>query len=200
MKALIVMCHPRMESFTYGIVDTVTKALQENGHEVTLRDLYKMNFNPVLSAEETIHIENGKFVRDNATFPEDVQIEMDLIRESDLLIYVYPVWWNGYPALMKGYIDRVFQHGFAYSFESEEPKDIFKGKKALFIHSTGQPQESDESKALTEVIKETTSGWLFNSVPVEVMDHKVYGRVPYRSEEDLKEVLDTLYQEVLEIK
>ncbi|AMC93747.1 flavoprotein [Erysipelothrix larvae] len=197
MKVLIVYAHPRNESFSHAILERVSETLEKNNHTVTIRDLYAMNFNPVLSAEEAIHVVDGKFVRDNDVFPHDVQIEMDYIKESDILMYIYPVWWNGFPAILKGYVERVFQHGFAYSFESDEPKKIFAGKKALFIHCTGQPQESEASKELTRIIKEVTSGWMFNSNNVELLDHLVYGRVPYQDRETLSHVLDEI-QTVIE--
>lgn len=189
MKVLIVYCHPRKESLNYSILKVSKETLEKNGHEVVVRDLYGMKFNPVLEGDDAIHIENNKFVRNNAEFPKDVKIEMDYILGADLLMYIYPIWWNGFPAMLKGYVDRVFQHGFAYSFESDEPRKNFSGKKALFIHTTGQPQDTPEAKLLTERIISTTSGWMFNSNDVEVLDHLVYGRVPYLNPQELNEIL-----------
>lgn len=196
MNVLIVYAHSRKESLNHAILERVTQTLQNNNHTVTIRDLYAMNFNPVLSAEETIHIEDGVFVRDNTAFPDDVQVEMNHIKDNDLLMFIFPIWWNGFPAILKGYIDRVYQHGFAYSFESDEPKKIFAGKKAYFIHTTGQPQESDESKALTQAIKRVTSEWLFNGNTVETLDHLVYGRVPYLNDTELNTILDDIESKV----
>lgn len=188
MKALIVFAHPRKGSFTHALVERVSGALKKKDYEVEVRDLYAMNFNPVLAGEDAIHVENGKFVRDQEVFPKDVQEEQQLIEESDLLIYVFPSWWNGMPAMMKGYVDRVFQHGFAYSFESDEPKERFSSKKALFFTPTGQPQDEGETP-LDRAIKMVTSEWMFGSNGTEVIDHVFYGRVPYRSREELEEYL-----------
>ena len=91
MKALLVFAHPRKESFTHALVHRVTEALVANGAEVTVRDLYKLDFDSVLRGEDTIHIENGKFVREATSFPPDVQTEMDLIAESDLLVIFFQV-------------------------------------------------------------------------------------------------------------
>lgn len=190
MKVLIVYAHPRQESLNRAILETAITTLKKNNHEAVVRDLYEMDFNPVLSAEETIHIENHRFVRDNDSFPEDVEIEMNHIRESDVLMFIYPIWWNGFPAILKGYVDRVYQHGFAYSFESDTPQKIFAGKKAFFIHTTGQPQESEASLALTAAIKRVTSEWLFNGNTTEILEHLVYGRVPYLNEDELQAILD----------
>lgn len=200
MKALIVFAHPKKESFSHALVATLEEALKKKGYEVNVRDLYQMNFNPVLSGPDAIHIENGKFVRDNETFPEDVQVEQKFIEESDLLIYVFPSWWNGMPAIMKGYVDRVFQHGFAYSFESDEPKKRFAGKRALFFTPTGQPQNEDGSDSpIDRAMKTVTSEWMFNSNGTEVIDHIFYGRVPYKTREELAEYLADAQRRIEEL-
>lgn len=189
-KALIVFAHPRKESFTHALVARVEQALRKNGADVTVRDLYALGFDPVLRGEDTIHIENGRFVRDAAAYPADVQVEMDLIAESDLLVYIFPSWWNGMPAIMKGYVDRVFQHGFAYSFESDQPRQLFSTKKAIFFTPTGQPQNADGSLTpIDQAMKFLTSDWLFNSNDAQVLDHVFYGRVPYLAREELEAYL-----------
>lgn len=127
MKALIVYAHPRKESFSYALLERVVNALEKKKIEVEVRDLYQMQFHPILDGPDMIHTNQGDFIRENDDYPEDVQVEQALIEESDVLIYLFPIWWNGMPAIMKGYIDRVFQHGFAYSFTSDEPKKRFAG-------------------------------------------------------------------------
>lgn len=199
MKVLIVYAHPRQESFCHAILQAVTDELKQQGHLVTVRDLYALGFNPVLSAGETIHIVDGHFVRDHQDYPPDVQTEMDLIREHDLLLFIYPTWWNGYPAILKGYVDRVYQHGFAYSFSSDEPKAIFAGKKALFISTTGQPQDSEAARELSACIKRVTSGWLFNGNSVDVIDHLIYGRVPYLNGEQLSDILEEIRTRIAQL-
>ncbi|MGQ7407913.1 NAD(P)H-dependent oxidoreductase [Streptococcus suis] len=184
---MIVFAHPRKESFTHALVARVEQALRKNGIEVTVRDLYGLGFDSVLRGEDAIHIENGQFVRDAAAYPADVQVEMDLIAESDLLVYIFPSWWNGMPAIMKGYVDRVFQHGFAYSFESDELRQLFSTKKAMFFTPTGQPQNADGSLTpIDQAMKFLTSDWLVNRNDAQVLGHVFYGRVPYLTRDELK--------------
>lgn len=200
MKALIVYAHPRKESFSHALLERIQQTLEKKGDEVVVRDLYQMNFNPVLAGEDAIHIEDGHFVRENEIFPDDVKIEQKYIEESDLLIYIFPSWWNGMPAIMKGYVDRVFQHGFAYSFESDEPKKRFSGKKALFFTPTGQPQNEDGTDSpIDRAIKTVTSEWMFNSNGTEVLDHVFYGRVPYKTREELGEYLADAQRRIEEL-
>lgn len=163
---------------------------------MTVRDLYEMNFNPVLKGEDAIHIEEGKFVREAKAYLADVQVEQDLMLNHDVDLYIFPIWWNGMPAIMKGYLDRVFQHGFAYSFDDELQRR-FAGKKALFFTPTGQPQNQDgPDTALTAAIKLLTSEWMFGSNGVEVLSHRMYGRVPYLSEEELEDYLQDVVQQL----
>lgn len=200
MKVLIVYAHPREEGLNKGILDAAIQTLEENNHEVTVRDLYEMKFNPVLEGADTIHIVDGKFVRDHETYPEDVLREQQLILESDLLLYIFPIWWNSYPAILKGYIDRVFAYGFAYSFVDDTAYDRFAGKKALFFSTTGQPQqENGEDTPLTQAIKTTTSNWMFNANSVEVLDHVFYGRVPYLNQEELDNIILDVKKRLREI-
>jgi len=74
------------------------------GKELPLRDLYAMNFSPVLAAADFSAIQNGSVC-------DDVRAEQEQIRAADVLIVVYPLWWSGMPAMLKGYIDRVFSYG-----------------------------------------------------------------------------------------
>lgn len=191
MNALIVYAQPREDSFTKSLVSRVTDELKNKGYDVTIRDLYGMNFNPILESQDMIHVVDGTFTRDNPQFPDDVLIEQEHMINSDLLIYVFPIWWNGMPAIMKGYVDRVFQHGFAYSFENDEPKKRFAGKRALFLTPTGQPQNDDGTDTpLNTAIKTVTSEWMFGSNGVEVIEHRFFGRVPYLNREELNQYLD----------
>lgn len=200
MKVLIVYAHPREEGLNRGILEAAVETLEKNNHQVTVRDLYKMNFNPVLEGPDMIHIVDGQFVRENETYPDDVLLEQQLILEHDLLLYIFPIWWNSYPAILKGYIDRVFAHGFAYSFVDDKPKERFAGKKALFLTTTGQPQqENGEDTPLTKAIKTTTSDWMFNGNGVEVLDHVFYGRVSYLEEAELKNIIEDVKKRMAEI-
>ncbi|GEM03137.1 flavoprotein [Halolactibacillus miurensis] len=187
VKALVIFAHPRKESFSHALLDRVTSTLKEKQYDVTVRDLYAMNFNPILDSEDMIHIEEGQFVRGNTHYPPDVQTEMTHLLENDVYIFIFPSWWNGMPAIMKGYIDRVCQHGFFYSFKDETVAHHFKGKRALFFTPTGQPQVIDgKENPLTTAIRTVTSGWLFNANKVDVIDHVFYGRVPYMSRDELE--------------
>ncbi|MBO0347019.1 NAD(P)H-dependent oxidoreductase [Roseibium limicola] len=102
MRALVVYCHPCEESFNAALRDKVVATLKSAGHEVRLRDLYKEGFQPVMSAEERrgYHDEGDNVV--------PVKAHVDDILWCEMLIFVYPTWWYGLPAMLKGWLDRVW--------------------------------------------------------------------------------------------
>ncbi|MCI0765500.1 NAD(P)H-dependent oxidoreductase [Bacillus sp. TL12] len=132
MNILIVYTHPNPSSFNASILEHVQKGLQETNHSVTLLDLYKEQFNPVLIFNE------DKRRRDLA-YEEETEKYRTLIKEADSLIFIYPIWWWGMPAILKGFIDRVFAAGFAYKYEGVMPKGLLIGKTAWVINTLDSP-------------------------------------------------------------
>jgi NAD(P)H dehydrogenase (quinone) len=102
MRALVVYCHPLEASFNAALRDRVLAGLAAAGHEARLLDLYAMGFDPVLSAQgrEEYHTPGL-----NETH---VTEHLDALRWCEALIFVYPTWWYGPPAMLKGWLDRVW--------------------------------------------------------------------------------------------
>lgn len=107
-RALVVYCNPLEESFVAAARDRVVAALSSTGVEVRLTDLYADGFDPAFSATERArHLEVG-------TDPDIVSYADDL-QWCDTLVLVYPTWWSGQPAMLKGWIDRVWVSGVAWT-------------------------------------------------------------------------------------
>lgn len=121
MRALVVYCHPREGSFTSAVRDTVLGHLNAIGAEVRMIDLYGRSFDPILSATEHEGYENC---------PENcapVQQDVDDIRWCDTLIFVYPTWWYGLPAILKGWLDRVLLPDVAFMMPNSDSPTIRPG-------------------------------------------------------------------------
>ena len=101
MRALVVYCHPKDGSFTAAVRDRVLAGLQAAGAEVRLVDLYARRFQPVMSGEDLA------CYLDWPSNCAAVQQDVDDLRWCDALIFVYPTWWYGMPAMLKGWLDRV---------------------------------------------------------------------------------------------
>jgi NAD(P)H dehydrogenase (quinone) len=134
-RALIILAHPDTDnSFNHAIAQQVKKTLEEQLIEVDLLDLYVEGFNPVMSREEC----RGKAAPDVAPYQER-------IKQANYVLFVYPVWWSRAPAILEGFIDRVFIPGFAYRFRQlfgvyGMPIPLLKEKKVLAILTHGAPE------------------------------------------------------------
>ena len=113
MRALVVYCHPCEESFNRSIRDTVVDALGDSGHEVRLLDLYAAGFDPVMSAAER------RGYHDAITNEDPVADHLALVKWAQILLFVYPTWWFGPPAMLKGWFDRVFVPHATFEMPSE---------------------------------------------------------------------------------
>jgi putative NADPH-quinone reductase len=121
LKALVVYCHPREGSFTSAVRDLILAKLNEAGAEARLVDLYQRGFDPVLTAAEHEGYERHP---DNCA---PVQFDVDDLKWADTLIFVYPTWWYGLPAMLKGWLDRVFLPEVAFLMPTPERKSIARG-------------------------------------------------------------------------
>ncbi len=121
MKALVVYCHPNEGSFTSAVRDVVLAKLEACGAEVRLCDLYGRNFSPTLTAEELAIYE--KCPDNIAPVADDVEN----LKWCDTLIFVYPTWWYGLPAVLKGWLDRVLLPDVAFLMPTPERKTIARG-------------------------------------------------------------------------
>src|SRR5262245_25649813 len=109
MKTLLVVTHPRKDSLTGNAAALFAARIGEGGHQVELADLMAENFDPILrEADEPDWDDLDK------RYSPAVQNEMQRIERNDATVMVFPVWWWSMPALLKGWIDRVWNNGWAY--------------------------------------------------------------------------------------
>ena len=112
MRILLVLAHPLEDSFAAAVARTAREALVASGHVVDLFDLYAENFDPRLSKAER----GGYFDQ-----PYDTSAVADIVarlKAADGLILVFPQWWFNFPAILKGFFDRVFAPGVAFSHDA----------------------------------------------------------------------------------
>ena len=119
MRALVVYCHPSPASFTAGVLGVILERLEAAHAETRVIDLYKENFDPVMSPSAL-----ACYVRASDYVPL-IKDHVEAINWCDTLIFVYPTWWYGQPAMLKGWLDRVLSPGVA--FELVESGDIKPG-------------------------------------------------------------------------
>ncbi len=133
MRILIVLAHPGSDSFNAAVCAALSAGLRAAGHEIDVADLNAEGFDPVLRGPELKTIGAGTPLADVIRYQQR-------ILRADALAFVFPVWWFGLPAILKGFVDRVFQEGFAFRFTgSGKVRGLLPHKKALVIGTAGAP-------------------------------------------------------------
>lgn len=136
MKCLIVTAHPLSESLCKHLSTQVEKKLGIMGHQVSMEDLYADNFNPSLTRSERESYYGDFF---DASLVEE---QAKRLLDADGLILVFPTWWFGFPAILKGWFDRVWAPGIAYDHASDlgpiKPR-IKNLKRVMAITTLGAP-------------------------------------------------------------
>ncbi|WP_440603021.1 NAD(P)H-dependent oxidoreductase [Bacillus sp. GB_SG_008] len=193
MKHLIVYAHPNPQSFNHAILETFQGQLQEKGHEVRVRDLYAINFNPVLAADDFISFSQGNT-------PADIKAEQEHITWADVITFIYPVWWAGLPAILKGYVERVFSQGFAFTYGPNGVDKFLTGKKGVLLSTMGNSKENYDASGMFEAMKKTTDAGIFDFTGIETVEHAFYTSVPsvdneVRTQylEEVKELVNRLF-------
>ena len=121
MRALVIYCHPREDSFTAAVRNKIIERLQGKGAEVRVNDLYARGFDPILCEDQH---------RGYLQCPDNTEVvaqDVDDLRWCDTLIFVYPTWWYGLPAMLKGWLDRVFLPDVAFMMPSADESAIRPG-------------------------------------------------------------------------
>lgn len=164
MNYLVIYAHPNPASLNHTLKETVVTTLALANNNVVVRNLNAIGFNPVLSLDDMA----GQ--RAAAVAP-DVAVEQQYIQWADCLVFIYPIWWTGLPAIMKGYIDRVFSYGFAYSYNTGVQEGLLKGKKVIIINTHGKTHGEYKANGLGIALSQTSDAGIFTYCGFEVIAH-----------------------------
>jgi NAD(P)H dehydrogenase (quinone) len=141
MNILVVIAHPNTESFNHAIAATAVAALQDNGHTVIYRDLHEEEFDPILVTSE---------FRKSALLQPSLEEHCADLSAADGIVIVHPNWWGQPPAIMKGWVDRVFRPGVAYEFVDGDqgegvPVGLLQAKTAVVFNTSNTPERRELS-------------------------------------------------------
>jgi NAD(P)H dehydrogenase (quinone) len=149
MRVFIVHAHPEAQSFNASMTRTAAETLAASGHEVLISDLYAMGFDPISDRRNFTTVHDASYYRQQAEeahaaqvngFAHDIQQEMDKLFWCDVLILQFPLWWFGLPAILKGWVDRVFASGGRiYGGGKWYDNGVFAGKRAMCSVTIGGP-------------------------------------------------------------
>ena len=132
-KLLIIYAHPNHDGSNGFFLKTILEKLEKKGFsDYEVIDLYKINYDPILKSSEVYSMGNKEVSQENLAFQAK-------IKKSEKLLFIYPTWWQNMPAILKGFIDRVFTSGFAFKYILGTPIGLLKGKRAAIFTATGGP-------------------------------------------------------------
>lgn len=139
MRVLVVLGHPKKGSFNHAIAETIVRTLKESSHEVAYHDLYEEGFDPILPGEE---------IAKDAGLDPVVRSHCEEVSEAEGIIVIHPNWWGQPPAVLKGWVDRVFRRGVAYEFAEGDsgegvPIGLLRAKVALVFNTSDTPADRE---------------------------------------------------------
>lgn len=146
MHVLFVYAHPEPTSFTGALKDAGMEALSRAGHSVAVSDLYAEKFDPVagrhdfrsVADAERFHYQTEQaHAHETQRFAPDLMREQQRVLKADMIVWLFPIWWGGLPAIMKGWFDRVMAFGFAYADGKRFDSGFFKHKIGMLCLTTG---------------------------------------------------------------
>jgi NAD(P)H dehydrogenase (quinone) len=153
-RHLLILGHPAPGSFNHAVAARYAEVCRSNYHAVEIRDLYAMQFDPLLKDIERPQRRPG-------VSSPDVRHEIDLVERSDVITFVYPLWFGTPPAIIKGYIDRVFGAAFLLSdLEDERRFGSFVGKRMCLFTSSASTEPWLDEQGLTTSLQQSFGRYL----------------------------------------
>ena len=192
-KVLIVHAHPEPSSLTRQLVEVSVRTLQQQGHDVLQSDLHGMRWKAVFDEHDfpsradprrLSFIDESGHAYASGRQGADVEAEQQKLLSADAVVLQFPLWWFGMPAIMKGWVDRVWAYGLAYGYQGAGNRyrygdGAFRGKRALLCVSVGGPAEDYSPRGingpLEQLLFPVTHGMLFFPGMDVLPTHAVYG-------------------------
>ncbi len=176
MKVAIIYSNHQSGNFNEQLLNRLKEQLLNDGHEFVIRDLYALDFNPVLRTSD--------FEKNAAGQPaEDIAKEQSFVRWADILLFIYPVWWGGMPAIVKGYIDRIFSWGFAYKSSGKGVYPLLSDKKAIVMSTMGQAR-ADYEKGMFKAMNLVNVEGIFGFCGIQLAEELYFTSIHSASAEE----------------
>ena len=170
-KHAIIVAHPSLASFNVSVARLYKESVEALGATTVFRDLYRLNFDPTLRNDEIPRA--GGF-----TPGSDVAAERALIGDATVFAFVYPLWFNTPPAMLLGYIQRVFGMGFGYATQhGGGSSKLLLDRSMISFSSSGSPAEWLRTEGSWSALRRLFDDHVADSCGMTVLDHRHYGRV-----------------------
>ncbi|MGE3303936.1 MAG: NAD(P)H-dependent oxidoreductase [Hyphomonadaceae bacterium] len=171
LRHVVILAHPNPQSFNAAVAAAYRKAAEALGHSVMTRDLYAVGFDPRLSAGE---IPGGEL----ASAPPEIAAERALLADADVFAFIYPLWFNAPPAILVGYVQRVFGMGFGYGPQrGGENQRLLPGRRLISFSSSGAPEEWLRAEGAWEALRTLFDRHVAGVCGMTALEHRHFGAV-----------------------
>ena len=191
MKILVILGHPAEKSFNHAIAESAIQRLRKCGHEIWFHDLYSENFDPLLNEDE---------IPSNGNLSDAITKHCFELSACDGIIVIHPNWWGQPPAVLKGWIDRVFRPGIAYEFREGDqgegiPIGLLKAKSAI-VFNTSNTSEAREKFVFLDPLETIWKNCIFHLCGIHDFHRKMFRILITSTEEERMKWLNEVDQQV----
>lgn len=185
MKILLILAHPNPKSLNHAIAETALSELRRLGHQVVFHDLHKEDFDPIVPTAE---------IPDSAIIPDHIDSYCRELAAADGIILIHPNWWGQPPAILKGWVDRVFRAGVAYEFLEGDggegvPQGLLKADVAL-VFNTSNTSANREETCFGDPLERIWKDCIFTLCGVTTFYRKMFRIVITSTETERKQWLE----------
>ncbi len=174
MRVCCVVAHPKRQSFTRHLANAFVESAAAARHDCTLVDLYAENYDPVLTA----------LSQDRNGAPHATSRHQALIEAADVLAIFYPVWWYGVPAILKGWYDKTFTEGFAFSFDLKQRYiGLLGGKRLVAVNTAGDTRQAFECQWGDAYLKSQIDH-VYDTIGIRHRCVRVYTNIHHRTDDE----------------
>jgi putative NADPH-quinone reductase len=211
MKILIILAHPEEKSFNAAMFNTAIQSLEAAGHEVKTTDLYQENYQPVSGKDNFTRLKNTDYFKQQdeelfavqqSTLMPDIVSEQEKIEWCDIMIWQFPLYWFSSPAILKGWVDKVFTMGKFYDNGKIFSNGFSTGKQAMLSVTTGGPEKNyveDKYGDIDSILFPIHRG-IFEFLGFSVLQPEIVYSVERLTDEERKTHLDNWSKRLINIE
>ena len=182
MNVLIVVAHPKKDSFSFAMVNKYKELALEKGYEVELIDLYRIEHQqPFFYFDDANKLERTPAI----------DFFHERISWADEIVFVFPYWWGSMPAILKNFIDWNFSRGFAFEYVNSRPKGLLVGKNVKVFTTTGAPSFYYKITGANGRLKKMLQKQIIEFCGMKLKSFNIYGGVD-KSKTNTQDILDRI--------
>ena len=179
MNVLAVFAHPQRDAFMGEVLDNFVAGAGAASLDVEVADLYRERFNPVMSEVDFAQFEDRRM-------PDDVLREQQRVERSDAIALIFPIWWFSFPAILKGWFDRVWCYGWAWGGTQDDPVSILSGRTWLVLCSAGLSEPTYEKYRYRSAFEHLVRVGTLSYCGVDTAQIRIFFEVDRDGDGDLK--------------